>query len=92
MTSNENSRPGWRTRSSSENWEKFNEALGNALTLHREFWTKDDASAVDPRGYVALGLLALACTARNSGMPVDVSSEYLPAVLLEGGRVGERTF
>jgi hypothetical protein len=70
---------------------KFNEALGNALTLHREFWTKDEASARSPRGFVALGLLALAGHAKDMGLTIDVVSEYLPEIMLYGNRLGERT-
>jgi hypothetical protein len=69
----------------------FNQALGNALESHREFWTRDEESESFPRGFVALGLLALAGHAKDSGLTLDVESEYLPEVLLNGTRLGERT-
>lgn len=69
---------------------KFNEALATALEQYREFWTKDDESAVSPRGFIALGLLAVACHAKDLGLSIDVASEYLPECLLDGNRVGER--
>lgn len=71
--------------------EKFNEALANALELHKQFWTRSDESRLEPRGFIALGPLAIACLARDSGMGIDVESEYLPKHLLEGTRVGELT-
>jgi hypothetical protein len=70
---------------------KFNEALGNGLELYREFWTKDEDSEAFPRGFVALGLLALAGHAKDMGLTLDVESEYMPEVLLHGTRLGERT-
>lgn len=42
------------------------------------------------RPYIrALGPLAIACMARDAGMPIEVQSEYLPKELLEFGWVGE---
>jgi hypothetical protein len=70
---------------------KFNETLAKALDLHREFWTKDEESEAETRGFVALGLLALAGHAKDMGLSIDVASEYLPDRLLHGSRVGERT-
>jgi hypothetical protein len=69
---------------------EFNEALARALTLHGEFWTKDDESEADPRGFVALGPLALACHAKDMGLPIDVASEFMPERLIAGSRLGER--
>ncbi|MEU6294433.1 Imm49 family immunity protein [Streptomyces erythrochromogenes] len=44
---------------------------------------------VNGEGLVALGPLAIACMARDAGMPIEVESEYLPQELLEFGWVGE---
>lgn len=64
--------------------QKFNDALVEALTLHKEYWTATPESSDNPLGYIALGPLALACVARDTGTPIDVESEYLPAKLLDG--------
>jgi hypothetical protein len=69
--------------------EKFNNSLANALELHKRFWTKDAERRNDPNGFIALGPLAIACLARDAGVPIEVESEYLPKHLLEGTWVGE---
>ncbi|WJV46469.1 immunity 49 family protein [Streptomyces flavofungini] len=69
--------------------EKFNEALVDALTWHKEYWTGDDDRAMSSAGLVALGPLALACLAREAGFPIEVESEYLPKALLEYAWAGE---
>ena len=69
---------------------KFDQALASALQLYRKFWAEDEESETNPRGFVALGLLALAGHARDMGMSIDVESEYLPLCLLNGNRLGER--
>lgn len=38
----------------------------------------------EPEGWVATGLLAVACLAHDAGMRVDVQSDYLPARLVHG--------
>lgn len=65
--------------------EKFNEALEQALTAHRAWWTAQD-QADDPDGFVAVEPLGIAVLALRVGMPVEVSSEYLPENLLRGVR------
>lgn len=67
----------------------FNDALVEALELHREYWSATEERASDPNGFVALAPLALACLARDAGMSIEVTSEYLPRYLLEGSWVGE---
>ncbi|MGI5458464.1 Imm49 family immunity protein [Streptomyces sp. CA-249302] len=37
----------------------------------------------------ALGPLAMACLAHDSGIPVEVESGYIPKYLVERGRVGD---
>ncbi|MET1072735.1 MAG: immunity 49 family protein [Umezawaea sp.] len=63
--------------------EKFTDALVQALTLHRDYWSAE-GRADRPDGFVALGPLAIALLARSSGLEVDVESEYLPGGLLSG--------
>ncbi|MFI9064685.1 immunity 49 family protein [Streptomyces sp. NPDC053429] len=67
----------------------FNEALVEALTWHKEYWTANEARAKSGEGLVALGPLAIACMARDAGMPIEVESEYLPKELLEFGWADE---
>ncbi|MGW5733535.1 MULTISPECIES: immunity 49 family protein [Streptomyces] len=66
----------------------FNQALVDALTWHKEYWTGDEARAMSSAGLVALGPLALACLAREAGIPIEVESEYLPKALLEHAWAG----
>ncbi|MFF4156585.1 immunity 49 family protein [Streptomyces sp. NPDC001678] len=68
---------------------QFNVALSDALTWHKEFWTADEDRAMRSDGLVALGPLAIACLAFDSGYPIEVQSEYLPKALLEGAWLGE---
>lgn len=60
----------------------FNEALHFALERHRKYWSKASRKR-DPDGYLALGPLAIAKTARKAGMPIEVDSEYLPRAFLD---------
>ncbi|MEU4083007.1 immunity 49 family protein [Streptomyces aureus] len=68
---------------------EFNEALTDALTWHKEYWTDNEARSLSSDGLVALGPLALACMAFDNGFPIEVESEYLPRFLLQGNWVGE---
>ncbi|MFF3935234.1 immunity 49 family protein [Streptomyces phaeofaciens] len=65
--------------------EQFAEALSEALAHHAVYY-RDSA---DPRGRVALGLLAMACLAHDIGLPVDTTSPYLPKHLVERSWYGE---
>jgi hypothetical protein len=77
----------------------FNAALLEALRAHRKYFgTKSESRT--PRGWIALGPLALCCLAHDRGMVVEVDSEYLLPYLVErrfptdsrtGGRAGGRT-
>ncbi|WP_018565203.1 immunity 49 family protein [Streptomyces sp. PsTaAH-124] len=69
--------------------ERFNEALLNAVTWHKEYWTASEERARSSDGLVALAPLALACMARDAGFPIDVESPYLPMELLQFGWAGE---
>lgn len=68
---------------------QFGEALTDALKWHKEYWSADEDRSTNSDGLVALGTLAIACLARDAGMPIEVESEYLPKELLEFGWVGE---
>lgn len=67
----------------------FNQALAEALELHKAYWTADEDRAKDPDGRLALGPLAIACLAYDGGIPIEVESEYLPAHLLQRSWLGE---
>jgi hypothetical protein len=67
----------------------FNDALFEALELHRTYWTRDSERAADPSSHVALEPLGLACLARELGLTIDVQSAYLPEALLDGRWIGE---
>ncbi|MFB9365432.1 immunity 49 family protein [Kitasatospora albolonga] len=69
--------------------EKFNEALLEAVRLHKEFWTADEERIDDSAGFVSLPLTALASLAEDLGIPVKVESDYLPKRLVLGSWVGE---
>ncbi|SDG14115.1 Immunity protein 49 [Streptomyces griseoaurantiacus] len=66
----------------------FNQALTNALVLHREYWTEEDR-AYQISGLVALAPLAMVCMAYDAGIPIEIESDYLPAVLIKRNWCGE---
>ncbi|MFJ4616816.1 immunity 49 family protein [Streptomyces sp. NPDC088812] len=63
----------------------FTEELADALRYHTTYYH----GLTDPRGHVALGPLALACLAHDSGFTVDTSSRYLPEHLVARSWCGE---
>lgn len=69
--------------------DEFNDALAEALELHKEFWSSDEERSYDPDGFVALAPLAITCLAHDAGFPVTVESEYVPKHLIERSWVGE---
>ena len=70
--------------------EKFNEALVQAVQLHKEYWTANVEERHETSdGDVALAPLALACLAFDAGRPIEVESEYLPEHLLKRSWLGE---
>ncbi|GAA2276086.1 immunity 49 family protein [Streptomyces atrovirens] len=69
--------------------DKFNEALVQALELHKEYWTASEERQETGDGDVPLAILALACLAHDAGLPVEVESEYLPENLLKRSWLGE---
>lgn len=58
--------------------EEFDGALVQALERHREFWSGHE----DTTGGVALGPLAMACLAHDSGFRIGVESGYVPRNLV----------
>ncbi|QEV51362.1 hypothetical protein CP981_06520 [Streptomyces platensis] len=66
----------------------FNRALANALQWHKEYWSEEER-AFQISGLVALAPLAMACIAHDAGIPIEVESEYLPAVLIKRNWCGE---
>ncbi|GAA0918658.1 immunity 49 family protein [Streptomyces thermoalcalitolerans] len=60
----------------------FNQALVEALELHKSFWTGGENREKSVKGYVALGPLAIACLAFDAGFPITVESDYIPRYLL----------
>lgn len=67
---------------------KFNEALVQAVELHKEYWTADEERE-SLTGDVAIAPLAIACLAFDAGRPIEVESEYLPENLLDRSWLGE---
>ncbi|MFF9058385.1 immunity 49 family protein [Streptomyces sp. NPDC014882] len=68
---------------------KFNEALVQALQLHKEYWTANEERQETSDGDVPLAILALTCLAHDAGRPIEVESEYLPEHLLKRSWLGE---
>ncbi|CAL9298260.1 Imm49 family immunity protein [Streptomyces sp. SudanB52_2052] len=54
----------------------------------KQYWSEEDRALSIP-GLVALAPLAMACLAHDAGIPVEVESEYLPAVLIDRNWCGE---
>ncbi|MEV6428722.1 immunity 49 family protein [Nocardia sp. NPDC051463] len=67
--------------------ENFNNALAEALTMHRTYWEVPEL-AENPVGFAATAPLAIAILARAVGIPIEVESDYLPAGLLNGVWLG----
>lgn len=61
----------------------FTQALSAALVAHAQFWSSPEQAEFHD-GWVAWGATALACLARDRGWPIEVSSGFLPAVVVEG--------
>ncbi|MGC3000170.1 immunity 49 family protein [Streptomyces sp. G35A] len=67
---------------------QFNEALVQALHLHKEYWTADPEREESGDGDIPLAILALTCLAHDAGRPIEVESEYLPEHLVKRSRLG----
>ncbi|NYH52014.1 hypothetical protein HNR06_001603 [Nocardiopsis arvandica] len=77
-----------------EDSDGFNKALAQGLQLFKGYYTADEERAKDIKGVVPLGLLAMACWARDKQqhrpeLRLEVESGYLPRYILDGGWVGE---
>jgi hypothetical protein len=69
----------------------FNEALRFAVERHKKYWGSAK-NKTDPEGLIALGPLAMSSLAHDTGIAIEVESDYLPRRLFEGGcRVGGHT-
>lgn len=66
----------------------FNQALATALQWHKEYWS-EESRAIEATGLVALAPLAMTCIAYDAGIPIEVESDYLPAVLVTRNWCGE---
>lgn len=64
------------------------DALVEALELHKKYWGIEKR-AQDPNGFIAFGLLAIACVAHDLKIPLDVASEYMPKAIVDGTWIGE---
>ncbi|MFB7053132.1 immunity 49 family protein [Streptomyces vinaceus] len=66
----------------------FNRALAAAIQWHSEYWTEEERAG-RISGLVALAPLAMACFAHDAGIPIEVESDYLPAVFITRNWCGE---
>ncbi|WP_280234962.1 immunity 49 family protein [Nocardia cyriacigeorgica] len=71
------------------NQDDFNQALAEAVRLHKKYWTANEKREMSNVGYLALGPLAITCLAYDAGLSIDVESDYLPNALLERKWLGE---
>jgi hypothetical protein len=62
----------------------FEASLVKALELHVRYWSASSRRD-DPDAMLALGSLALAAEAHDSGVPFDVQSPYIPAAVIALG-------
>ncbi|WP_432055488.1 immunity 49 family protein [Streptomyces sp. bgisy022] len=69
--------------------DQFNDALVQALQLHKEYWTADPDREESGEGDIPLAILALTCLAHDAGRPIEVESDYLPQHLLQHDWLGE---
>jgi hypothetical protein len=70
----------------------FNEALCKALVMHRRYWRDFEPNpgervTRDPGGFIALGPLAWAAMRHYRGLPVGITSDYLPQSVIQSRRV-----
>ncbi|MGP3991824.1 immunity 49 family protein [Streptomyces sp. 3N207] len=63
--------------------DQFNESLQRALHAHKRYWSTPDRRTTS-YGMIALAPLAVTVLAKQSGMNIEVKSEYLPRNLLLG--------
>jgi hypothetical protein len=61
----------------------FNASLAKALECHKKLWSSNEQMAGDPRGFIVIGPLGIACYAYDAGFPIEVESEYIPKYILE---------
>jgi hypothetical protein len=61
----------------------FNKSVTFAIERHKSYWSKGDRKG-DPVGYLALGAIAFSSLAVDTGIEVDVDSDYLPMTIVRG--------
>ena len=66
----------------------FDQTLRDGLMTHRRFWrdvemNPGEPQTHDPDGFIALGPLAWAATRYRRGLPVNITSDYLPRSVIE---------
>jgi Immunity protein 49 len=62
----------------------FNNALTEALQLHKKYWSSKEKLRKDFEGLVSLPLTAVAALAWDRGMRFDVESDYMPRSWVTG--------
>jgi Immunity protein 49 len=65
------------------NADHFNESLADALECHKKHFSSDEQLSGDPRGFITIGPLGLACIAYDSGFSIEVESDYIPKYIIE---------
>ena len=62
----------------------FNEALTEAVQLHKKYWSATKARRRNMEGYVSLHLTAAAALAWDRGLRFNLESDYLPTSWVRG--------
>ena len=62
----------------------FNEALTEAVQLHKKYWSATEARRRNMEGYVSLHLTAAAALAWDRGLRFTLESDYLPTSWVRG--------
>jgi hypothetical protein len=64
--------------------EGFTTTLGEALELHKSFYTKTEEPAGEIQGLVPLQILAITCLGYEVGLSIETESNYIPLHLVQG--------
>lgn len=67
-----------------EDQARFNDALTEALQMHKKYWGATEKRRKDFNGFVSLQLTAVAALAWDRGMRFEVKSDYMPASWVRG--------
>lgn len=60
----------------------FNTALEKALSLHKKYYSSSKDLKNRPQAFVSLGLVFIVRMAKKHGFNINVTSEYIPEILL----------